>query len=100
MQMTFEGAAPDQTVRHSPDVVSSRLGEGGVLVNLRTNRILELNATGIRIWELIGQGHAIDAIARQLQQEFDVAEDQLRQELARLVHDLSREGLIDVSPGG
>jgi Coenzyme PQQ synthesis protein D (PqqD) len=100
MQMSLEGAAPEHTVRQSPDVVSSRLGEGGVLVNLRTNRILELNATGIRIWELIGEGRAMGAIARQLQQEFDVAEEELRQELVRLVDDLSREGLIDVSPGG
>ena len=38
------------------DAVSSRLGDGGVLVNLQTNQIFELNATGMRAWELIGEG--------------------------------------------
>jgi len=89
----------DQLLRHSPDVVSSRLGDAGVLVNLRTNRILELNVTGIRIWELIGDGQTVSAIGRLLQQEFDVAADELQREVSRLVADLLREGLVDASDG-
>ena len=38
--------------------------KGGVLVNLRTNRIFELNATGMRAWELIGEGHTRGEIER------------------------------------
>jgi len=89
----------DQLLRHSPDVVSSRLGDAGVLVNLRTNRILELNVTGIRIWELIGDGQTVSAIGRLLQQEFNVAADELQREVSRLVADLLREGLVDASDG-
>jgi hypothetical protein len=92
-------ARHDQLLRHSPDVVSSRLGEAGVLVNLRTNRILELNVTGIRIWELIGDGQTVSGIERLLQQEFEVAADDLQREVLRLVADLVREGLVDVSDG-
>jgi len=95
MQMPPEGAGQDQVLRQSPDVVSSRLGDAGVLVNLRTNRILELNATGIRIWELIGDGQTMSGIARQLREEFDVDLDQVQRELTRLVADLEREGLVD-----
>lgn len=92
-------ARQDQVLRHSPDVVSSRLGEAGVLVNLRTNRILELNATGIRIWELIGEGQTMSVIRRQMLEEFDVAPDELQLELSRLVAALMREGLVDASDG-
>jgi Coenzyme PQQ synthesis protein D (PqqD) len=99
MQMRPDGGRQDQVLRQSPDVVSSRLGEAGVLVNLRTNRILELNATGIRIWELIGSGQMVSGIARQLLEEFDVAPEQLQAELSRLVADLVREGLVDASGG-
>jgi hypothetical protein len=99
MQMGPDGGRQDQVLRQSPDVVSSRLGDAGVLVNLRTNRILELNATGIRIWELIGDGRMVSGIARQLLEEFDVAPEQLHAELSRLVADLLREGLVDASDG-
>jgi hypothetical protein len=99
MQIPPTGAGEDQVLRQSPDVVSSRLGDAGVLVNLRTNRILEVNATGIRIWELIGDGQAMSGIARQLQEEFDVDREQLQRELTRLVDDLVREGLVDAGSG-
>ena len=99
MQMGPDGGRQDEVLRQSPDVVSSRLGDAGVLVNLRTNRILELNATGIRIWELIGEGQVVSGIARQLLEEFDVAPEQLQAELLRLVADLVREGLVDASDG-
>src|SRR5258708_4500499 len=99
MQTRPDGGRQDQVLRQSPDVVSSRLGDAGVLVNLRTNRILELNATGIRIWELIGAGQVVTGLARQLLGEFDVAPELLQVELSRLVADLVREGLVDASDG-
>jgi Coenzyme PQQ synthesis protein D (PqqD) len=97
--MSTEGDRTVRVFRQNPDVVSSRLGDAGVLVNLRTNRILELNATGIRIWELIGDGRALSDIGSQLQREFDVSSDELQRELTRLMDDLSREGLVDVASG-
>ena len=57
MPRVIEKGCRDGLLRQSPDAVSNRLGEGGVVVNLRTNRIFELNATGMRAWELIGEGH-------------------------------------------
>ncbi len=97
--MSTEGDRTERVFRQNSDVVSSRLGDAGVLVNLRTNRILELNATGIRIWELIGDGRALSDIRSQLQREFDVSNDELQRELTRLMDDLSREGLVDVASG-
>jgi hypothetical protein len=85
-------------LRQSPDVVSNRLGEGGVVVNLRTNRIFELNATGMRAWELMAECHAVQEIARRLQDEFAGDTDLVFAELQQLVADLAREGLIDAEP--
>ena len=82
-------------LRPSPHVVSSRLGDAGVLVHLETNRIFEVNATGLRIWELAGEGQTLAAIEQTLQEEFDVAPDRLRVEIAALVDELAREGLLD-----
>jgi hypothetical protein len=90
-----DGGTDSTRVRRSPDVVSSRLGDAGVLVHLRTNRIFEVNATGLRIWELIGEGRTLAEIQEVLQQEFDVEPERLRQECLALVTELAREGLVN-----
>ena len=82
-------------IRQSPEVVSSRLGDAGVLVHLKTNRIFEVNATGLRIWELAGGGRTLADIREVLQHEFDVQPDRLREELLALVAELAREGLVN-----
>ena len=90
--------APDAILRHSADVVSNRLGDGGVVVNLRTNRIFELNATGMRAWELIGDGRTRAELERQLEAEFDATTGRVRTELEQLIADLAGEGLVDGDP--
>ena len=90
---------PDSTtrvLRQNQDVASSRLGDTGVLVHLRTNRIFELNATGLRAWEIIGTGCAELDVLEQLQREFDVDPERVRLELTLLVEAMVREGLLDV----
>ncbi len=95
-EFSFGDGGTDSTrVRQSPDVVSSRLGDAGVLVHLRTNRIFEVNATGLRIWELIGEGRTLAEIQEVLQGEFDVEPERLRQECLALVTELAREGLVN-----
>jgi hypothetical protein len=66
-----------------------------VLVHLQTNRIFELNATGVRVWELAGEGADLDAIERTLLEEFAVDPDRLRSELLALVNRLTAEGLVN-----
>lgn len=84
----IEGVRPDD------DVVSRRLEDKVVLVNLRTNRIYALNETGARFWELLGEGLQRTEIERTLRQEFDVEPQQVTAEVDRLLADLTREGLV------
>lgn len=81
-------------MRPQPDVVSRRLDEQTVLVNLRTNRIFELNRTGARFWELLGDESSESQIVEQLLSEFDVPQAQLEREVAALIESLLEEGLI------
>ncbi len=67
-----------------------------MLVHLQTNRIFEVNATGLRVWELAGAGRTIAEIEETLQGEFDVDPARLRTELLELVNELAREGLLKV----
>jgi hypothetical protein len=78
----------------SPDVVFEVLDDDLVLVHLDTNRIYTLNATGARVWELLGDGESRTNVERALAAEFDVEDEQLLRELDALFEELLNEGLI------
>jgi hypothetical protein len=82
-------------LRPSPDVIAKRLDQSAVLVDISTNRVFELNETGIRIWELLSQGTTVDAIAHQLIAEFDVEQLQATREVNALISRLESEGLLE-----
>jgi hypothetical protein len=82
------------TFRPQPDIVSRRLDDQTVLVNLRTNRIFELNRTGARLWELLGEGSSESQIVERLLAEFDVPQEELEREVRALIGSLLDEGLI------
>ncbi|HEX6211610.1 MAG TPA: PqqD family protein [Methylomirabilota bacterium] len=75
-------------------MVARRLGESSVLVDLRTNRIYELNTTAARIWELAEAGRSIDQIVLALEDEYDSGGVDIRSEVDALVERLQAEGLL------
>ena len=76
------------------NVVAKRLGKEMVLVHLETNRIYELNVTAARLWELLGKGSDLTSIQTQMQQEFDVNEEQLEAEIKVLLSVLIDKQLV------
>jgi hypothetical protein len=82
------------TPRPHPDVSWRRLGDEVVIVHLKTNQIYRLNRTAARFWELVASGSDRAAAERVLAEEFDVEDDELRQETRGLVIELSNEGLL------
>ena len=86
--------APPEGLRPNADVLSKRLEQAAVLVNIATNRIFELNETGTRAWELICQGLHADDIVRHLVDEFDVQPSRAADELNELINQLRAEGLL------
>lgn len=78
----------------NPDVISRRIGDEIVLVNLETDRIYTLNRTGARLWELIEAGHNNDQIERQMLKEFAVDESELSAEIQKITDEMQAEELI------
>ena len=88
------GDSPATALRPSPDVVVRRLGEAGVLVHLSSNRIFELNETGVRIWECLVEGLPRTAILERLRDEFAVEAHEAAQDLDAFVRDLRQEQFL------
>jgi Coenzyme PQQ synthesis protein D (PqqD) len=88
--------ALDLVVRPNPEVIAKRLDQATVLVDISTSRIFELNETGTRVWELLGQGLNVERIIQHLILEFEVADSQAAEEVKNLLSQLRNEGLVAV----
>jgi coenzyme PQQ synthesis protein D (PqqD) len=80
--------------RLGPDVVLERVEDSSLLINLRTNRMFELDATGTRLWELLSDGRDLDGAEAAMVEEFDVQPDVLHGEVTSLLERLRSEGLV------
>jgi hypothetical protein len=78
----------------SAHVVSQELDGEVVLVQLQTNRIYALNATGARFWELLRAGVTVPEIRRRLLEEYEVTEAVIDEEIASLLAMLRAERLV------
>jgi hypothetical protein len=76
------------------DVVSEKVGDELVLVNLRTNEIFALNPTGARFWELLVAGSSREAIEEQLLLEYEVDRDVLVAEIDAMFVELERQKMV------
>ena len=79
------------------EVIAKRLDQTSVLVHVPTNRIFELNETGSRVWEMIGENLNADQIVRRLTDEFNVEEGQAADQVNELLTRLRDEGLLSSS---
>jgi Coenzyme PQQ synthesis protein D (PqqD) len=87
-------ASGDMALRPNSDVIAKRLDQVSVLVHIPTNRIFELNETGSRVWEMIGESLNPDQIVQRLADEFDVEEARVADEVNELLTRLRNEGLL------
>lgn len=81
-------------LKPSAEVICRQLGETAVLVHLGTNEIFELNRTGYRVWQLLGEGMDRGAIQLRLAQEFSVDGERLDREVGDLLSQLAARQLI------
>lgn len=65
-----------------------------VLLETGSGRYYGLDAVGTRMWNLLREHGETEAVCRDLLLEYDVLEDRLREDLEKLVQDLSSRGLL------
>jgi hypothetical protein len=90
------GGSAARWLEPADDVVGQWLGDEVVLVNLKTNRIFELNRTGGRFWDLLHEDGDRDQIEARLRDEFDVGEERLTAEVDALIASLAAEDLVRI----
>ncbi|HEX7005151.1 MAG TPA: PqqD family protein [Trueperaceae bacterium] len=78
----------------NPQVVVQRLGDSMVLVNLETDRIIELNETAAALFELLGSGLDEDQVEARLAEAFAVDPVVVRREIPAVLESLTHEKLL------
>lgn len=78
-----------------PDhVIWGVLNDEVVLLNLDTGVYFSLDGVGRRVWELLSEGVAADAMVQRLNDEYEVEPAALRIDIDSLVRELAAEGLV------
>jgi hypothetical protein len=94
---------PSGSCRVSDGVVFRELDGEAVLLNLDSGMYFGLDRVGTRVWQLIEEHGRLDAVVERLLEEYDVAPDVLRADVATLVTALVDKGLVvvaaEVPPG-
>jgi len=89
----------NEAFRHSPDVVSRRIGDEIVLMDLESGTYFGLNQVGSRVWELTDAGpQSLSALRDRIVEEFDVADEVAEQDLIKLLGQLASRGLLIAEP--
>ncbi|MEX2534329.1 MAG: PqqD family protein [Trueperaceae bacterium] len=78
----------------NPDVVMQRLGDSMVLVNLATDRILELNDTAATLFELISSGLDETEVESRMVEIFDVDPIVVRSEMPSVLASLAEQQVL------
>src|SRR5437773_10339026 len=78
----------------APDVLFRVVGQEVVLVNLKTQLYVGLEAVGARMWELLTDEPSIQAAYEALLEEYDVESARLRADLGEFLGTLLAQGVI------
>lgn len=78
----------------SPHAVATHVGEETVILHLESGTYFGLDPVGARIWQLMGEGRALDAICEVMLHEYDVSREELERDTMSLVEDLLARHLI------
>lgn len=82
-----------------PEVVSSEVGDGAMLLDLRCSRYYSLNAVGSFIWQRIQNPLSFQNLSSAVLEEFEVEPDKCRADIESLIVKLHEAGLVNVDAG-
>jgi hypothetical protein len=88
---------PATVLRHRSGVLFRELEGEAVLLDLDAGTYFGLNEVGTRAWALIGEGVALGGVQEVLLREYEVAPDQLWDDLVALVGELLEHRLVEAA---
>ncbi len=85
---------PDAPIRRNEDMIGAPIEGGYVLLDVEQGKYLHLNATAMRVWEMLETPMTVVDLCAALQDRFDVAPDRCAREVGALTGRMLAAGLI------
>jgi Coenzyme PQQ synthesis protein D (PqqD) len=95
--MTEKQVSLESAVAVSDDAVFRVLEGEAVILNLKTGTYFGLNEAGTRIWSLIQEHGSLRRVFEVMQQEYQVAPQELETDILDLVDQLHSKGLVNLA---
>ena len=87
--------ALNDKIKPDPDVVVTELDDKeAVLLHLGTKMYYTLNETGIRIWQLLSEGHSISETSETIHNEYDILPDAAQKSVLNITQELIAQKLV------
>lgn len=87
----------EKTLTIPDHVMSRQVGDEAVILDLSSGTYFGLDPIGARVWQLLADGANLPQVVTTLLAEYEVAQEQLQQDVQALVDDLVTRGLVHVS---
>jgi hypothetical protein len=87
-------------VARADNLPSDAIDQDLVILNLKRDDYVALDAIGRRIWELIASPRRVDELCQQLSQEFDGPPEQIAADTLAFLNELEREEMLNVVDAG
>lgn len=84
----------DELKLRDDDLSWRQVGDEVIVLDLRSNRYLSINPSGMALWEMLVDGSSPAAMANRLASEFGVDQDQAEADVQAFVAMLSGRGLL------
>ena len=80
------------------EIVIQKVENESVIINLLTEEYYSLDEISTHIWDAITSAPSVQEATEKLSSEFEVDQDQLEQDVFRLIQELEDFGLISRTP--
>lgn len=77
------------------DVLFQTIADEAVLLNINDNHYYGLDDVATRMWQLLVEYGDVEAVIRQMLDEYEVDESTLRQDFAALLSEMEGRGLFE-----
>lgn len=81
-------------VRIPPHIMTRRVGEDVVVLDLQSGIYFGLDEIGVRVWGLLEKGETVSAAIAAIAEGYDVAQETVRTDVCELVQELLDRGLL------
>lgn len=87
----------NQTITVSSDVISQEVSGETVILDLNSENYFGLDEVATRIWQLIEQTNNLQSVFDTLMSEYEVGEEQLLEDMQKLLDEVEKLGLVQIS---